>query len=89
MAVTFIAMKTIELIGFVDEHRHLTGEVPQSVSPGPVRLQVLIDPLSQPLVDLAEVEWECAIGREWVAEWSDPREDIYTLNDGKPIDDEG
>ena len=31
-----------------------------------------------------EDDWAAAIAQIWAADWSDPREDIYTLEDGKP-----
>ena len=30
--------------------------------------------------------WMPSIAREWATELRDPREDIYTLEDGKPVD---
>ncbi len=30
--------------------------------------------------------WMAGVSREWEAEWLDPREDIYTLEDGEPVD---
>ena len=35
----------------------------------------------------AETSWQEGISREWAEPWDDPREDIYTLDDGEPIDD--
>jgi hypothetical protein len=34
-----------------------------------------------------EAAWAKAIGQAWAADWSDPREDIYTLEDGEPEDE--
>jgi hypothetical protein len=34
-------------------------------------------------------DWMSGIGREWAAELSDPREDIYALEDGMPMDGPG
>jgi hypothetical protein len=31
-----------------------------------------------------EGDWQALINDSWVKDWSDPREDIYTLEDGKP-----
>jgi hypothetical protein len=28
--------------------------------------------------------WRALINKSWAQDWSDPREDIYTLEDGKP-----
>jgi hypothetical protein len=74
-------MKTIELIGRVDENRHLCVELPHHLPPGPVRitLETVAD-----LDDEKSHAWEAAIAQDWAADWSDPREDIYTAEDGKP-----
>ncbi len=29
-------------------------------------------------------DWAANVSRVWEADWSDPREDIYTLEDGVP-----
>ena len=73
-------MKAVELIGEVDEQHRLQAQVPEALPPGPVRIIVLI-----PEEDEAGVAWMQGIGREWAAELSDPREDIYTLEDGDPV----
>jgi hypothetical protein len=74
-------MKAVELIGEVDETHRLHAQVPEALPPGPVRIIMLI-----PEEDEAGAAWPQGIGREWAAELSDPREDIYTLEDGKPVD---
>jgi hypothetical protein len=36
-------------------------------------------------VDLeADDWWAAAISQAWAADWSDPREDVYALEDGQP-----
>ena len=77
-------MKAVELIGKVDEQHKLQVQVPETLPPGPVRIIVLI-----PEEDEAGLAWMQGIAREWAAELSDPREDIYTLEDGKPVDEAG
>jgi hypothetical protein len=74
-------MKAIELIAKVDEHHHLYADVPDSLPAGRVRVLVLI-----PDEDEAGAAWEQGVAREWAAELSDSREDIYTLEDGQPVD---
>jgi hypothetical protein len=37
--------------------------------------------------DGADTAWTEGVAREWEAELSDPREDIYTMEDGEPVDD--
>jgi hypothetical protein len=78
-------MRTIELIGQVDENHRLSVEVPAAVRPDPVKVVVEI-PTAE---DEAAGEWAAAIARVWAADWSDPGEDIYTLEDGKPEDEPG
>ena len=75
-------MKEIKLRGRVDINHRLTAEVPTDVQPGEVDLVLL---LSQEQEDAAEDAWAAGIGREWAADWSDPREDIYTITDGEPV----
>ena len=76
-------MKKIELVGRVDEQHRLSAEVPADLSPGVVKV-VLILPSGEE--DEAGDAWMAGIAREWEAELSDPREDIYTVTDGEPID---
>jgi len=72
-------MKAIELIGQVDEQHRLHAEVPAEIPAGQVRLIVL------PSEDEAGSLWAQGIASEWSAELSNPREDIYTLDDGQPV----
>lgn len=72
-------MKTIELIGEIDEQHRLHAKVPADIPAGQVRVIVL------PVEDEAGSAWVQGIASEWSAELSDPREDIYTLDDGKPV----
>ena len=74
-------MKAVELVGEVDDKHQLQARVPETLAPGPVRIILLI-----PEEDEAGAAWTQGITREWAAELSDPREDIYTLEDGTPID---
>jgi hypothetical protein len=72
-------MKAIELIGLVDDQHRLHAEVPADVPVGQVRVIVL------PVEDEAGSLWARGIASEWSAELSDPHEDIYTLDDGQPV----
>jgi hypothetical protein len=38
-----------------------------------------------PLPDLTEDEWMQAVAESWADDLNDPRQDIYTLDDGEPI----
>ena len=55
-------------------------QVPSNLPPGPVRVIFLI------LEEDAGAVWIQGIAREWATELSDPREDLYTLTDGTPVD---
>jgi hypothetical protein len=72
-------MKPIELIGHIDEQLRLHIELPPGVRPGPVK--VTLQPAGE---EEEEGDWRALINQSWAKEWSDPREDIYTLEDGKP-----
>ena len=77
-------MKILELIGQVDEQHRLCVEVPSEVPPGPVRVLVEL-PAKEDKEDPGA--WARAIAAAWAAEWSDPREDIYTPEDGEPVEE--
>ncbi|MEQ1912720.1 MAG: hypothetical protein ABMA15_28150 [Vicinamibacterales bacterium] len=72
-------MKTIELIGEIDEQHHLHVQVPEELPAGQIRLILL------PGEDEAGGVWAQGIAEEWSAELQDAREDIYTLDDGQPV----
>lgn len=48
--------------------------------PGQVRVIVLV-----PEEDEAGKVWPERIAREWSFELNDPREDVYTVDDGQPV----
>ena len=73
-------MKAIELTGDIDEQHRLRARVPEDLPAGPVRLIVFL-----PDEDETGGAWAQGISREWADELSDPRQDIYTLRDGQPI----
>lgn len=73
-------MKAIELVGDIDEQHQLRAQVPSDLPAGQVRLIVLL-----PEEDEAGALWSGAVAREWAAEMTDVREDLYTLDDGQPV----
>ena len=73
-------MKTIELIGDIDEQHRLQAEVPAEVPAGPVRLIVLL-----PEEDDAGAAWAYGVAKEWSDGLQDSSQDIYTLEDGQPV----
>jgi hypothetical protein len=77
-------VKAIALVGEVDERHKLRADVPEEVPTGQVRLIVLL-----PDEDEAGARWAQGIAREWRDELADPRQDIYTLEDGQPVNARG
>jgi len=73
-------MKAIELIGDIDEQHRLRAQVPDELPAGPVRLIVLL-----PDEDEGGIAWAQGIAREWADDLRDSRQDIYTLEDGQPL----
>jgi hypothetical protein len=76
-------MKTIELVGRVDEQHRLSAEVPNDVAPGQVKVTLVLP--DDAAVDLSDQEWSDGIACEWQEDLADPRQDIYTLADGEPV----
>ena len=77
-------MKAIELVGDIDEQHRLRAQVPEELPVGPVRVIVLL-----PEEDDAGSAWTPGVAREWADELADLREDIYTLDDGQPVNAAG
>src|SRR5438105_509438 len=75
-------IETLSLIGQVDEHHRLTAEVPAAVSPGPVKVLLILCTDEE----LSAAQWSSGVGRMWALDWDDPREAIYTLEEGEPPD---
>ena len=73
-------MRAVEVTGQIDAHHQIQAQVPADLRQGPVRLIVLI-----PDEDEAGAAWMQGIAREWTEELSNAQEDIYTLDDGQPI----
>jgi hypothetical protein len=74
-------LKALELMGEIDDKHQLQAQIPEALPPGPVRIIVLI-----PETDEADGAWMQGIAHEWAAALQDPREDLYTLEDGQPVD---
>lgn len=75
-------MAAIPIAGHVDQDRLLSAKVPESVPPGPVTILVV----SATAQDETEDAWMSAVSREWNEQLSDVRQDIYSLEDGDPVD---
>lgn len=72
--------KAIELTGDIDDQHRLQARVPDELPVGPVRLIVLL-----PDEDEGGGVWAQGIAREWIDDLNDSRQDIYTLEDGTPV----
>lgn len=73
-------MKAIELVGEIDTRHRLRAEVPPELPAGQVRLIVLL-----PEEDAGENHWARGIAEEWAGDLADTRHDIYTMQDGQPL----
>lgn len=75
-------MKMIEIIGHVDKDHRLSATVPANVIPGPVKVAVIV-----PEEDDAGAAWSAGVASQWSDELNDPREDVYSLEDGEPVNE--
>lgn len=60
-----------------DQHRS-NQIVPDQIKTGAV--YVILE-----IADDGEDDWRQGVAQIWARDWSDPREDIYTLEDGEPM----
>ena len=79
-------MTAIEMTGTIDEHHELKldGALPLT---GPLRVKVIV---LYPVIEaLPEGEWlKAAAHNPAFSNLSEPQEDIYSIQDGKPLDDQ-
>jgi hypothetical protein len=78
-------MNAIRIIGHVDEARRLVADVPGSIPPGPVTV-LIVPGLDE---DEAGRAWMEGTAAEWADDLADVRQDLYTLEDGEPLDADG
>jgi hypothetical protein len=78
-------MNPIAIQGQVDDQHRLSAVVPESVSAGPVTVWITAGGQE----DDAGMAWMAGISQQWANWLNDPREDIYTLDDGEPVDPTG
>lgn len=70
-----------ELITEIGADRKVQITLPESIQTPCARIIILpMEPEEDPM------QWSRAIGREWYDELADERQDIYTLEDGEPLD---
>ncbi len=78
-------LKAIEVTGSIDEHRQLHLDAPLPIV-GPSRVKVIV--LVAEPDDVKESEWLQAAAANPAFDFlREDREDIYTLNDGKPFNE--
>lgn len=75
-------METTIVTGSVNDQHVLSANVPSTLPPGPVTIVVLP---SHPDRDV-DREWVEGVTREWAADLNDSRQDIYSMDDGEPVD---
>ena len=73
-------MKAIEVLGEIDEQHRLQAQVPEHFPAGSVRVIVLM-----PEEDDAGSAWAGGLSAEWSEELADSNQDVYTLDDGQPV----
>jgi hypothetical protein len=79
--------KAVETTGMIDAEHHLVLDEALDVS-GPTRVRVII--LMPSDADINEREWLGAAARNPAFEFlRESAEDVYTLRDGKPFNDQG
>ncbi len=80
-----IASRAFEMTGTVDTHRHLVLDNALPIK-GPRKVRVII--LMSEEKDIDESEWlQAATENPAFSFLEDPEEDIYSINDGKPFND--
>jgi hypothetical protein len=79
-----MAMSSLEVHGIIDEAGRLLLDEPLPLPPGKVRVQLDVIGAATALDD--EADYRALVDYTWAESLNDPREDIYTENDGKPID---
>ena len=82
-----VTTKAIEMTGTIDAQRQLILDESLPVV-GPMRVRVII--LLSEEADIDEMEWLRAAATNPAFDFlKEPEEDIYTLADGRPFDDQG
>ncbi|MCY7323138.1 MAG: hypothetical protein LH660_15370 [Phormidesmis sp. CAN_BIN36] len=80
-------MKAVEITGTVDERGHLQLDQPLINAKSSRVRAILLFPDAE---EMEEQAWlKAAASNPVFAFLHDPEEDIYTLEDGKPLNDEG
>ncbi len=84
-----VSVRAIETTGVIDEASHLQLDTPLPIT-GPSRVRVIVLFPEEEHEDIDELEWlRAAMVNPAFDFLKDPKEDIYTLADGRPFDDQG
>jgi hypothetical protein len=84
-----VPVRAIETTGVIDEASHLQLDTPLPVV-GPSRVRVIVLFPEEEREDIDELEWlRAAMVNPAFDFLEDPEEDVYTLADGRPFDDQG
>lgn len=75
-------MGAVRITGHVNERHELSVQVPSSIPLAPVG--ILIVSATTPADE--DGEWMEGMAQEWADQLSDPRQDLYSLDDGVPTD---
>ena len=78
-------MEVIEIAGEIDGQHQLSAGLPSDYPAGPVRLVVFPPDFPVAHKDSAGISWETGIAVEWYDELCDSRQDVYTMEDGHPV----
>jgi hypothetical protein len=74
----------IRVTGHVDENHRLWAEVPESVSAGPVEVSIEVPKVEE---EPDSDAWVSMVAKAWADDLADVTQDIYTLDDGEPVDE--
>lgn len=77
-------MRAFLFVAEVDENRNVQVTLPPTAPSGRARVLVLLP--DETTEDETDTVWMQALAREWSDELADEREDIYSLEDGEPVD---
>jgi hypothetical protein len=84
-----VPVRAIETTGMIDEQRQLRLDAPLPVA-GPSRVRVIVLFPQETYDEFSESEWLHAAATNPVFDFLKERaENIYTLADGRPFDDQG
>ena len=75
------SMRAVSIVGEIDDDHQIRAEAPRDFPAGRVQLIVV-----RPDEDEAGAFWPWDLSQVWSDELGDVRQDLYTLEDGQPVD---